>query len=327
MFFHGCETPTKGCWIETLSGCDAGALTLSSPVQEAIFSVLTPTGTRRRWSLLLPADLSSRADQMCPANLSLSSELGDVFNELSIKPMSPVGFAGVLDMSPARPRSSSKVQKASRLLYIIPSHLDPSVLCTSCRLLVSVSVFLSVGWQCCVVTGYTGVALPPSISVRLSARLRLPLSLHFDTTGPTFCRPVSPSVHSHVPVCLQLAWCFSDVTEVVWTYRSLLHPSPLEAVLSLLHPGGAGSVNVCVAAAVDGAPLPVNTAPVAMLSHLLSSSCRFFGVSAQIPQLLQKFEEVRTLWTLKGLLGRILSHKWVTLQEYTRLFLTIFSWF
>lgn len=97
-----------------------------------------------------------------------------------------LAFSGVLAMSPARPRSSSQVQKASRLLYIIPSHLDPSFLCTSCRLLVSVSVFLSVCWQYCVVTGYAGVALPPSISVRLSARLRLPPSLHFDTTGPDF---------------------------------------------------------------------------------------------------------------------------------------------
>lgn len=46
-----------------------------------------------------------------------------------------------------------------------------------------------------------------------------------------------------------------------------------------------------------------------MLSHPVSSPCHFFAVSAQIPQLLQKFEKVRTLWTLKGLLGRIVSHK------------------
>lgn len=62
-----------------------------------------------------------------------------------------------------------------------------------------------------------------------------------------------------------------------------------------------------------GGAVPVNAGPVAMLSHLVSSSCHFFSVSAAIPQLLRNFEKVRTLWIPKGLSGRILSHKWVTL--------------
>lgn len=170
---------------------------------------------------------------------------------------------------------------------IISPRLVSSFLCSSCRSLVSVCVVLSGCCQYRVVTGYTKAALPPSISIRL------PLSLQFDTTVPTFCRSASRSVRSCVSIGLQLAWCCSDVTEVMWPYRSLLYPLPLAAVLSLLHPSCAGSVNVSMAAVGGGEPVPGNTGPVAMLSHLVSSS-------SQIPQLLPKFEKVRTLWILKG---------------------------
>lgn len=188
-------------------------------------------------------------------------------------------------------------------------HLVSSFLCTSCRILAPVCVILSVCWQYCVVTGYTEVALPPSISV-LSAHLHLPLSLHFDTTAPTCCWSAFLSVHSCVSVCLQSAWCCSDVTEVTWTYRSLLYPFLLAAVFSLLHPSCAGSVNVYIVGVGDGESVPVNSGPVVMLSHLIPSSCHFFSVFAKIPQQLAK------VWESENFVDperRIVSHKWVTL--------------
>lgn len=188
-------------------------------------------------------------------------------------------------------------------------HLVSSFLCTSCSILAPVFVILSVCWQYCVVTGYTEVALPPSISV-LSAHLHLPLSLHFDTTAPTCCWSAFLSVHSCVSVCLQSAWCCSDVTEVTWTYRSLLYPFLLAAVFSLLHPSCAGSVNVYIVGVGDGESVPVNSGPVVMLSHLIPSSCHFFSVFAKIPQQLAK------VWESENFVDperRIVSHKWVTL--------------
>lgn len=89
-------------------------------------SLFKSSGTRRRWAFLLPADSSSRADQTCPANLSLSSELGDVFNELIMKPT----LLALEVCSKCHPPSRDpyqKVQKASRLYHIFTSESFISV--------------------------------------------------------------------------------------------------------------------------------------------------------------------------------------------------------
>lgn len=60
----------------------------------------------------------------------------------------------------------------------------------------------------------------------------------------------------------------------------------------------------------DGESVPVNSGPVVMLSHLIPSSCHFFGIFAEIPQQLVKVRESENFVVPER---RIVSHKWVTL--------------
>lgn len=128
----------------------------------------------------------------------------------------------------------------------------------------------------------------------------------------TLCRSASPSLgfrpFLRLSLCLPVAWCFGDVTEVVWTSGSLSI-----GCLSLscwvffffFHQSGAGSekaVHLSIAGAEHH--VPVNTRPLATLSHLVSSPRLLF--SADISQILKKkFEKLprQRTWSLNGLSG------------------------
>lgn len=122
-----------------------------------------------------------------------------------------------------------------------------------------------------------------SVSLLISVCLPLSLvSLQFDITVLTLCRSASPCL-SVCPflclsLCLLLAWCFSDATEVVWTAITLflyLYWLSFSPLLMFFHQSGAGSEKaVHLDIAGDGHHVPVNTRPLAMLSHLVSS-CLF----------------------------------------------------
>lgn len=65
----------KNAGYKTSSGRDEDALTLDLLLSYKLFSIsLSSPGLEGVEPFLLPADLSSRANQMCPVNLSLSSE-------------------------------------------------------------------------------------------------------------------------------------------------------------------------------------------------------------------------------------------------------------
>lgn len=184
-----------------------------------------------------------------------------------------------------------KVKKTQH--NIISPRLVSSFLCTSCRSLVSVCVVLSVCRQYRVVTGCTEAPLPPSTSILL------PPSFQFDTSAPTFCRSASGSVPVlllHLPpVDLMLSRC--DRSHVN------LRVSPLSS-----SPGSCSLPSSsqlcwkckCVYGSSGGVERRYLGTQDLRRCCRISSPLHVASSASQIPQLLRKFEKVRTLWILKG---------------------------
>lgn len=156
-------------------------------------------------------------------------------------------------------------------------------------------------WPYSVVTGLTKVSLCAPQSVRLSARLCL---------SPSFSG-VTPFWHYYcdsVPICLSLSEFLSIYLSSALPCprlmlfvcdRSRLNPCVSVSVVFLFpaavvfHQSDAGSAKaVHLSIAGDEHHVPVNTRPLVMLSHLVSSSLQSCYSLLIFLQILKKFQEL-----------------------------------
>lgn len=169
----------------------------------------------------------------------------------------------------------------------------PPVLCVFC-------------WQYFVMTGFTQVSLSASRSVRLPPLISVCLppslvSLQFDITASTLCRSaphprprrrprlsvhssVSPSAFTPLDV-FRMRQKSCEPLYLFFFFSSLhLYRLSFSPLLMFSHQSGAGSEKaVHLDIAGDGQHVPVNTRPLAMLSHLVSSLilCWYFSNSGK----------------------------------------------
>lgn len=150
--------------------------------------------------------------------------------------------------------------------------------CTCCSVAVSFRLSFSdvaLLWQ----VSQRFLSLHHSLSVSLLVSVSLFLWCHSILSWLSWlCAdlplPLRVSVRSCLSLSLRLAWCSEDVTEVVWTSVSLYQLSISRLLLFfLLYQNGVGCEKaVHLGIAGDELHVPVNTRPLAILSHLVSSS-------------------------------------------------------
>lgn len=142
-------------------------------------------------------------------------------------------------------------------------------------------------------------SLHPSLSVSPLVSVCLPLSLvslHFDITIVTLCRSASPSLSFcpflRLSLSPRLAWCFSDVTEVVWTSVSLYQLSS-SLLLMFLPSEWCWKWKSCTSLHSRGwtsCTCEHKTSGDAVTSRLFFSSVMLF--SADVSQVLKKFAKL-----------------------------------
>lgn len=160
------------------------------------------------------------------------------------------------------------------------------------------------------------LSLHPSLSASLLVSVCLPLSLvslHFDITVVTLCRSASPSLSFCPFLCLYfslpLAWCFSDVTEVVWTSVSLSIGCRSLSRWVFLPSEWRWKWKSCTSRHSRGwtsCTCEHKTSGDAVTSCLFFPSPLFF--SAEISQILKKFEKLAPDRKLQGSLKKTLGN-------------------